>query len=98
MGSDFCPHLAVAKDAHRRAAGGLPSPDGYLDPVELRHPDVEDEEIGLMLLRELHGLEAVGGFGHNAVSRLFQQTSQPAADDAVVDTHQDPQATPLNQR
>jgi hypothetical protein len=37
----------------------------HLEAVELRHLDVQEEEVGLQLGRRLHGLEAVAALAHD---------------------------------
>ena len=42
-----------------------------LDAAQFRHADVEDDDVGLVLLAQPHGFEAVAGFGDDRAGRLI---------------------------
>jgi len=51
------------------------------ETTEVRHRDVEQRDVGLVLTCELHGLNAVGGLGdHSDVRDFVQQRAQAGAD------------------
>jgi hypothetical protein len=55
------------------------------EAVQLRHADVDDDDVGLMLLTKLDSLEAVGGFRHDVqVERCLEETPQSAPYDPVI--------------
>ena len=41
-----------------------------LDAAQFRHADVEDDDVGLVLLAQPHGLQPVAGFGDDRAGRL----------------------------
>ena len=59
------------------------------DPVELRHDDVHEDDVGLEPVHDLDGLDAVLGLtDHLDVVEQLEISAQPAPDDAmVVDEH-----------
>ena len=76
----------------RPAAGG-DDPPGRLDPVQLRHPDVHQDHVGLELGGQTHRLGAVLGLADDLEvrSRLDDQP-EAAADERLVVGDQDPDA------
>ena len=87
-----------AEDDDARRPIELLRPRGDLDAVQFRHADVENEQIGPMLLAEPHRLETVGGFGDHREAGLLEQAPQSAAHDAVVVSQQHAQAAPPSWR
>src|SRR5262249_48501776 len=60
-----------------------------LEPVELRHRDVHDDDVRQEFLRELHGLAAVLGLADDLdVGFGGQQGAETLADDGVVVSEQ----------
>ena len=54
-------------------------------PFRRRHADVEDQQIGPVLLAQPQRIETVGGFADDRHVRLgFEQRAHAAADDAVI--------------
>ena len=55
------------------------------DSIQLRHADVENHDVGVMLGHKLCGLPAVFGFRHYLEGRLLlQQEAQTGPDDGVI--------------
>ena len=48
----------------------LQRPGGDVDPIELRHPDIDNQEVGLELLAHLQCFEAIGGLARHRQSGL----------------------------
>ena len=56
-----------------------------LDAVQQRHRDVEDRDVGLVLLGQAHRLAAVARLGDDLpVGPLLEHLAQPLADDGVI--------------
>ena len=83
-----------AEDDHSRRTIELLSAGGNLDAIQLRHADVENEEIGLVCFEEAYRLEAVGGFRHHRQPGTLEQAPQASAHDAMVVSQQHAQASP----
>ena len=62
--------------------------------MEQHHANIENDEIGMMLFHQPHGLEAIRGFGHDRDVGFFQQAPQPSTHDAVIIREQYAQAAP----
>ena len=60
-----------------------------LEPVEARHLDVEDREVGPELVRQPDGLVAAAGLAHDLVALLLQGLAQVEPDDGFVLGDQD---------
>ena len=86
-----------AENDHARRPVELLRARGHLDAVQFWHPDIENQQVGPMLLAESHRLETIGGFSDHGETRLLQQTSQSAANDAMVVSQQHAQARPPGQ-
>ena len=76
------------RDRLARGARGRHAPGDLarrLDAVEQRHGDVDDGDVGLVLLRLPHGVPAVAGFGDDApVGFLFEYLLQTLPDEGVI--------------
>jgi hypothetical protein len=72
------------QDDHARRALQLLGSFGHFDAVEPRHPDIDDQQVGAVLLGQANRFEPVGRLGDNGHAGLLQQASQPPTDDAVV--------------
>ncbi len=84
-----------AEDDDRRRPRQLLRPRRHLDAVHLRHRDVDDQHVGLVLLAQAQRLEAVRRFRHHGDAGLgFEQAAQAAPDDAVIVSQQHAQARP----
>ena len=56
-----------------------------------RHGEVEQQDVGLHLAREAHGLEAVGRLAHHLEAPVvLEEAPQPLAEDGVVVGDHDP--------
>ena len=56
-----------------------------VEPVEVRHLDVQEDEVGLELLDRENGLAAVAAFAHDLDLRLLgQEAAQPLAREGLV--------------
>src|SRR5262249_19017019 len=63
---------------------------GRLQPGQVRHPHVEDRQVGPLADRQVARLGAVGGLGYDLDVRLaFEQQAETGADDPVVVGDQD---------
>ena len=70
-------------DADRRVGGGDAA--GRLDPVELGHAQVHDDEIGGELIGELDDFVSVGGDGDDVDAvELADQMGEAVAEDGMV--------------
>ena len=78
-----------AQDDRLRRALEFLRPGGDVDAVQFRHPDVEDQQVGLMFRRQPQRLQTIGGFGdHGQPGLALEQRAKAAADDAVVVSQQ----------
>ena len=67
--------------------GDLP---GGLDPVELRHTDIENGNIRMLLRDQLHGFPSIAGLRYNfEVGLLLEQQTQARPNDGVIVSEQD---------
>ena len=57
---------------------------GCLDAVDLRHPDVHDDQIGLELAGKVDRLPAVSGFGDDFVAKMGQHLAQVETDQRLI--------------
>jgi hypothetical protein len=73
----------------------------HFEPRELRHLDVEEHQVGIELLDQLHGLEAVRGLAHDGhVRDLLQVLGEDRAGQGFIvddqnlqgDTHTSPRS------
>jgi len=73
------------QDDDTRARAGGREPSRGFDPVELRHPHVHEDHVGVETECELHGLGAVLGLPDdvNVVSRL-EDHPEPTPDERLV--------------
>ena len=83
-----------AQDDHAGRPIELLGARGDLDAVQFRHADVEDDDVGPVLLAQAHRFEAVAGFGDHREAGCFEQAAQSAPDDAVIVSQQHAQAAP----
>src|SRR5215467_11178853 len=68
-----------------------------LKAIQVRHSDVEDDDIRLQLLRLLDCLAPFASFSANLPLRLcLQQGNQPLAHDLVIISHQNPEDSHLS--
>ena len=79
---------AGGEDQDRRVALGAQAA-ADLDPVELRQPEVEDDEVGHEVLGQLERLHAIAGGAH-LVALLAQGAPQDVGDLGVVLDDQHP--------
>ena len=64
----------------------------HLDAIQLRHADVENQDVRLMLIDEAQRLQPVCRLRHDRDPGFLQQASQAAADDRVIVSQQHAQA------
>ena len=57
-----------AQDDHTGRPIELLRSRGDLDAAQFRHADVEDDDVGLVLLAQPHGFQAVAGFGDDLLA------------------------------
>jgi hypothetical protein len=57
--------------------------------VSGRHPNVDDDELGLVLAHELEELDRVAGLADHLKTRPLEQARQPFAKKDVVVGHDD---------
>ena len=57
---------------------------GGREPVEHRHLDVEDDQVGTQLLRPVDGLLAVADLGDDGVPLLLEHFLEVEADEGLV--------------
>src|SRR5262249_47738840 len=81
--------LVERRQHHDRDRPLLEHAPGGLDPVEARHLDVEQREVGLVLAGELDGLLAVARLGDHLVAGALEQAAQVEPDDRLVFRYQD---------
>jgi hypothetical protein len=83
--------LGEGRQHHHRCDPLAGDPLRRGDPVEHRHLDVEDDQVGTQLLGELDGLLAVTGLAHHVVPLVGQHLGEVHADQRLVlgdhDTH-----------
>ena len=60
-----------------------------LNSIQLRHADIKNRDLRVLLRNELNGFPSIGGFRHNfEVRLLLQQEPQPGSNDRVVVSEQ----------
>ena len=65
-------------------------PADGLHPVQVRHGDVEHEDVGQQALDQLEGLLAVGRLRHDLdVARLLEEGTEALPDQVVIVGHHD---------
>src|SRR5215470_5685332 len=85
--------IQVIGGQHEDAGGAAGGHDlaGGLDPVQVRHPDVHQDHIGLGLPGQADRLHAVFGLADDLQARPgFQDHPEPAADQGLVIAQQHP--------
>src|SRR5262249_6960312 len=78
--------VALAERGEDEDGGGAAVVDATsrLDPVESRHLDVEDRDVGLEALDQRHRLVTTSGLPYDLVSLFLQRLAEVEADDALV--------------
>src|SRR4029077_18456709 len=71
------------EDEHGRPSLARDLP-GRGQRVHARQLDVEDGQVGLEVLDELHGLVAAAGLAHDVVALLLEDLLEVEADDGLV--------------
>ena len=79
-------HLALAEGGEDQHAAQLLGGDdaGRLEPVDARHLDVEDRQVGLQLADQLDRLVAAAGLADDHVALLLEGLAEVHADDGLV--------------
>jgi hypothetical protein len=77
-----------AEDDHARWSIEFLCPSGDVYSAQLWHADVDNQEIGPVLLAESHRLKTVCGFTHNQQASFLEESHQSASHDAVVVSQQ----------
>ncbi len=83
-----------AQDDHGWRRIELLRAGGHLDATQLRHADIDNEQVGSMLFAQARGFDTIGGFTDDGMARVFQQTPQPPSHDTVIVSQQHAQAGP----
>ncbi len=66
----------------------------HLEPIELRHSDVDNGDVRLVLLAQLYRLQAIGGFRHDRlIEGRFEKALQSTPHNPVVVSQQHSQGT-----
>ena len=79
-------HLALAEGGQHQHAAQLLAVDDprRLEPVDARHLDVEDRQVGQQVTDEVDGRVAATGLADDLVALLLQRLAQVHADDGFV--------------
>jgi hypothetical protein len=71
-------------DANRRRAAADDLPRGF-DPIQERHADVEDGDVGLQFERFAHGIAAIASLGDNApLAAILEDLAQTLPQHRVI--------------
>src|SRR4029078_11362715 len=75
-----------AENNNRRPRIELLRARSHLNAAQLWHADVENDDVGTLLLAEFDRFESVGGFGGHRKNGRLDQTPDTAASGTVVIT------------
>lgn len=56
----------------------------HVEPVEFRHPEIEDNYVRTMVDTQMNCLEAVRSFGNNSHARGFEKSAHASPDNGVI--------------
>jgi hypothetical protein len=77
-----------AENDHSRRPRKLLRTSRHLDPAQLGHADIEDDQVRQMFFAQRQCLQTIAGLRDDRLAGGFQQPSKPTADDAVVVSQQ----------
>src|SRR5439155_8100409 len=87
------------QDLRRRARVGTGQPASGLDPVDVRHPDVHEDDVRLEPAYRLNRLETVGRLGHHLdVGCGLEDHAKPRPNQRLVVADDDANAHRLDSR